>query len=116
MHYCLDSGVHLMTQVRLGDIIEAKPGPNSIIWKNKISSKSVDFVITNSAFEILACVELDGKTHELEKRIKADTDKDFALKSAGVPIVRIKSNKVETTQEIRAQVDQAIKQLSPLHS
>lgn len=39
---------------------------------NKISSKSIDFVLVDEKCRILLCIELDGKSHNLKNRIERD--------------------------------------------
>lgn len=39
---------------------------------NKISSKSIDFVLVDEKCRILLCIELDGNTHKLKHRIERD--------------------------------------------
>ena len=75
----------ILAQVRLADIVGVKKGSNWQKWFNKISRKSVDFVICEKSFVVLACVELDGKTHSQEDRKKADQSKDESLQAAGIP-------------------------------
>jgi len=99
---------YVMAQVRLADIVGVKKSDSWQSWFNKISRKSVDFVICNKSFVVLACIELDGKTHEQEDRKKADNSKDEALNAAGVPIVRIDANKLPPTNEIKAMLENAV--------
>ena len=99
---------YVMAQVRLADIVGVKKSDSWQAWFNKISRKSVDFVICNKSFVVLACIELDGKTHEQEGRQKADNSKDEALNAAGVPIVRIDANKLPPTNEIKAMLENAV--------
>ena len=77
-------------------------------WFNKVSRKSVDFVICNKLFVVMACIELDGKTHEAEDRQKADGVKDEALQTAGIPILRIAASKIPSVEEIKALLKNAV--------
>lgn len=99
---------HVMAQVRLADIVGVKKCTSWQAWFNKISRKSVDFVICDKSLVVLACIELDGKTHEAEDRQKADIDKDQALKTAGIPILRIAASKIPSTEEIKALLEKAV--------
>jgi very-short-patch-repair endonuclease len=99
---------YVMAQVRLADIVGVKKSENWQSWFNKISRKSVDFVICNKSFVVLACIELDGKTHEQEDRQKADNTKDEALNAAGIPIVRINANALPPTNEIKTILENAV--------
>jgi len=98
---------YVMTQVRLADIVGVDKCKNWQTWFNKISRKSVDFVICDKSFAVLACIELDGKTHEQEDRQKADENKDEALKTAGIPIVRMTSN-LASTEEIKKLLENTV--------
>lgn len=99
---------YVMAQARLADIVGVKKSENWQKWFNKINSKSVDFVICNKSFVVLACIELDGETHEQEDRQKADIAKDEALQAAGIPIVRIEANKLSSTTEIKTMLENAV--------
>lgn len=99
---------YVMAQVRLADIVGIKKCDNWQSWFNKINRKSVDFVICNKSFVVLACIELDGKTHTQEDRQKADRDKDEALIAAGIPIVRIEAGKEPATEEIKNLLGKAV--------
>lgn len=99
---------YVMAQVRLADIVGVKKSENWQTWFNKVSSKSVDFVICDKSFVVLACIELDGKTHDEEDRQKADGSKDAALKAAGIPVVRIEASKLASTEEIKAILEKAV--------
>jgi very-short-patch-repair endonuclease len=99
---------YVMAQVRLADIVGIKKTKNWQSWFNKISRKSVDFVICNKSLVVLACIELDGKTHEQENRQKADGDKDAALNAAEIPIIRIEASKLASTDEIKALLEKAL--------
>ncbi len=101
----------VMAQVRLADIVGVKKCDDWQSWFNKISRKSVDFVICDKAFVVLTCIELDGKTHELEARQKADNTKDEALSAAGIPVVRIHADKLPATDDIRIMLENAIVKL-----
>jgi hypothetical protein len=99
---------YVMAQVRLADIVGVKKCENWQSWFNKISRKSVDFVICNRSFVVQACIELDGKTHEQADRQKADNTKDDALNAAGISIVRIDANKLPPTNDIKIMLENAV--------
>ncbi len=99
---------YVMAQVRLADIVGVKKSKNWQAWFNKVSRKSVDFVICNKSLAVLACIELDGRTHEQDERQKADNDKDHALKTAGIPVIRIEASKLATTEEIKTLLEKAL--------
>jgi hypothetical protein len=96
---------YIMAQVRLADIVGVKKCDNWQTWFNKVSRKSVDFVVCDKSFVVLACIELDGETHEQADRKKADNAKDEALQAAGIPIVRIEANLLPTASEIKSMLE-----------
>lgn len=102
-------GYYVMAQVRLADIVGVKAKkPEFWTWFNPLKSKSVDFVICDKTLAILACIELDGKTHDNAERQKADQEKDLALNTAGIPILRIEANKITSTEEIKALLEKIL--------
>lgn len=80
------------------DIVSAK---KSLDWKEKgikrnyIKSKHIDFVILDNHYgNILAVIELDGKSHDTEKQGKYDKIKDDILNSVDVKFYRVKVGEV----------------------
>lgn len=90
-----DRGGHstIMAKVRLGDLVEStNNGADSQAALNKVQSKHVDFVLCDSkTLRPLVVIELDDATHGREDRRKADAAKGHALKSAGLPLLRVKA-------------------------
>lgn len=99
---------YIMAQVRLADIVGVDKCKNYMAWFNKISRKSVDFVVCEKSFEVVACIELDGSTHDQEERQKADGDKEEVLNAAGIPLVRISVSELPSSKEIEALLENAL--------
>lgn len=78
----------ILAQVSLYCILKVESKDEYMKYFNKIRSKSLDFVVCEKDFSIVAAIELDDRSHEREERIKADYEKDTALRSAGVRIIR----------------------------
>ena len=78
----------IFTQVSLSQVIKVRKEYNFKAWFNKINQKSLDFVVCRKDFSIVTAIELDDITHEKEERIIADKDKDKALESAGIRLIR----------------------------
>lgn len=95
----------------LADIVGVKKCAGWQAWFNKVSRNSVDFVICDQAFVVLACIGLDGKTHELEAIKKADDSTGEALNAAGIPVVRIDANKLPPAGDIKVMPENAIVKL-----
>lgn len=84
----------IISKVRLEDIVSAS---KALDWREKgikrnyIKSKHLDFVILDKQYgNILAVIELDGKSHNTEKQGKYDQIKDDILNTVGVKFYRIR--------------------------
>lgn len=78
----------VLAQVQLSRFLDVKKGHNYQAWFNKINRMSVDYLICNKDFEIIAAIELDDKSHERRRRKEVDLKKDRALEAAGLKIIR----------------------------
>jgi hypothetical protein len=76
----------VLTQVALSSVLDTTS--YEYTWRNIIDKKSIDFVICKIDFSVVVAIELDDKTHERADRKYADTRKNKALETAGVPLVR----------------------------
>lgn len=86
----------IFSQVRLADILFVDNNiDNSEYYKhfNKISSKSVDFLICKkdrkNGFEIICAIELDDPSHKQQKRIERDHFVNNAFKQASIELLRV---------------------------
>ena len=64
---------------------------------NRISQKTVDFLVCLKDFTVVAAVELDDSTHNEER----DTQRDEILKSAGIVAVRVYVNDIPSVEKLR---------------
>ena len=78
----------VLAQVQLSRLLGVKKGKNFVAWNNRINQKSVDFVVCRRDSSVVAVVELDDSTHDRASRRTADAQKDKALASAGVKVIR----------------------------
>jgi very-short-patch-repair endonuclease len=78
----------VLAQVQLSRLLGVKRGESFATWHNRINQKSVDFVVCRRDSSVIAVVELDDSTHNRPSRQNADAQKDKALASAGVKVVR----------------------------
>jgi len=92
----------VLAQVQVSRIVGIHQGPLWQTWFNKISRKSVDFLICRSDFSIAAAIELDDSSHDHEQRRLADADKNTALNGAGIKIVRWRVKSLPSVDLIRA--------------
>lgn len=91
----------VLAQVQVSQIVGIKKGPLWQTWFNKISRKSVDFLVCLKDFTIVAAIELDDSSHERDDRKKADADKDAALMGAGYKVIRWSANSLPSVDVIR---------------
>lgn len=92
----------VLAQVQLSQIVGIKKGKGWQSWFNKISRKSVDFLVCLKDFTIVAAIELDDSTHNREDRKTKDADKDTALTGAGINVIRWKVKDMPSVKEIRS--------------
>lgn len=78
----------LFAKVRMADIIQ--PTNNNYHLLNKIIRKHLDFVILSKKGNTICAIEIDDNSHNKPQQKINDTYKNFALKEAGIPIIRIK--------------------------
>jgi hypothetical protein len=80
-----DMNLVICPQVPLYEIVK------NIEYKdfNRISSKSIDFVITEQNLKIKLCIELDDYTHKQAKRTKRDNFVNKLLSEIKIKILRI---------------------------
>jgi very-short-patch-repair endonuclease len=92
----------VLAQVALSSLVGIKERPDRRMWFNRISQKSVDFVLClPNDFTVVTVIELDDLSHARPDRVRADTAKDVALRVAGHPIVRLKARPTPSVAEIR---------------
>lgn len=78
-------------KVRLLDVIEGE-NPRDQAARNKVMSKHLDFVLTESrSSRIVAAIELDDASHLRPDRVARHAFVDHAMKSAGVPLIRFRA-------------------------
>lgn len=97
----------VLAQVQVSQIVGIKRGKNTQAWFNKISRKSVDFLICKKDASIVAAIELDDKSHEQPDRVKADADKNTALRAAGITLVRWEARNLPAMDDIQAAITAA---------
>jgi very-short-patch-repair endonuclease len=84
----------IFPKVRLADLFIAYEESRQTAF-NKISRKHVDCVIVAMPEGVsLVGIELDGPSHENERQQAHDADKDAAFKAAGLPLLRVATNRL----------------------
>jgi hypothetical protein len=91
----------VFSQVALSQLIGLNPGA---AWslRNRYSQLVADFVICDYAYQPLAVVELDGRTHDHPKQVEADARKVAVLNAAHLDLVRLNAASLPTEQELKA--------------
>lgn len=103
----------IFSQVQLSRMIEPTEdvGKERQFWFNRVCRQSVDFVLVDKDLQtVLLAIELDDWTHESQARQRQDAKKDKALASAGIPIMRFHAGKMPSSQIIRHDVLQVLRQ------
>jgi hypothetical protein len=85
-------GYIVLAQVQLSRVLGVKPGHNVQSWNNRINRMSLDFLICQKDSSIVAAIELDDRSHNLESRKEQDIKKNGALAAAGVRLIRWQVN------------------------
>ncbi len=78
----------VLAQVPLSRIVRVRKGHPWREWQNRISQKSVDYLICERDFSIVAAIELDDASHREPARARADAVKNRALAAARIPLLR----------------------------
>jgi hypothetical protein len=85
----------VFAQVRLIDLVEVPRGVRGCpYWFGKVRHKHVDFVLCEpaTAAPVLA-IELDGASHQSGVQQQRDAEKDAILRQAGLPLLRVGTQK-----------------------
>lgn len=85
-----DTNLSIFAKTRLVDLFTIKENKNKLGYFNKIKAKHIDFIICKNNGKILACIELDDKSHETQKRIKRDILVDKLFNDLKLPLYRFK--------------------------
>ena len=96
----------VLAQVPLTRFLRVKMGQPWLEWHNRISQKSIDYLVCDRDFAIIAAIELDDRSHDAVARKKADVTKNRALAAAHVPLVRWRVTALPTAQTIRSAIDE----------
>ncbi len=100
---------HIFAQVSLGQLLYAAADSRSAqaSARNRYDRKTVDFLICDpKTLRPLVAIELDDSTHNRPNRQTRDEQVDELLKSAGLPLVRVKARRTYNTRELEAAIGQ----------
>lgn len=96
-------------KVRVADLIECSPAA----WKaygQKTAGQHVDFVLlAPKDLRIVACIELDDRSHRTERAYQKDKVKTEILYEAGIPLVRVPVRREYDKKELKKQIKDTLK-------
>lgn len=95
----------VLAQVPLSRFLRVRLGQPWREWQDRIGRKSIDFLICDRDFAIIAAIELDDRSHDRAARVRSDATKNRALAAAGIPLVRWRATALPGSGTIRALVD-----------
>lgn len=95
------NNLNVFSQVALYEIIKYK----NIKDFNKIKSKTIDFVITDSNCKIKLCIELDDPTHIKENRQKRDEFINKLFKDLDIKLLRIPTQNYYNIKELEKNIN-----------
>ncbi|BBM67909.1 hypothetical protein VA249_45550 (plasmid) [Vibrio alfacsensis] len=89
----LPSEVTVCCKVRLADLCYPTNRKNISAF-NQISRKHIDFVLIEQvSSKVICAIELDDRSHNSKSAQHRDSVKNYALKSAGINLIRVKASK-----------------------
>ena len=81
---------HVFAKVRMEDVVSTRgPQVRRFIAHRSIKARSIDFVLTDSAFRPLVAVDIDGRPRRAGVAAAPDEFEDRMLSLAGVPLLRL---------------------------
>ncbi len=98
---------HVLAQVSLRQLVwfpgNGQSNRGRGVWQNKVATKSVDFVLCESAtLRPLLAIELDEPSHAEPARQSRDADVEAVLDAAGLPLLRVLTSRNDDTRELNA--------------
>lgn len=99
---------YIFPQVSLGSLLKVdKQGEEYWAYMNKISRKSIDFVIVDkTSFNALLVIELDDKSHNMYKREDRDAFLKDALNQANIDFIRFPVRSSYSPNDIHKELSQ----------
>ena len=97
-------------KVRLADLIDC----NASAWEShgkKISGMHADFVLVGPKdTRIVACIELDDRSHNAASTYERDKIKINALKNAAIPLIRFPAKRIYDKKAIKTAIKVALRE------
>lgn len=81
---------------------------NYMLGFNKINRKHIDFILCDQDLRLKLGIELDDRSHELDKTGVNDSIKDMIFRQNGIPLVRVKAKYNYTSEYIDSHLRKVI--------
>lgn len=94
----------ILAQVQLSRFIGVNKGHDFNSWFNKINRMSIDFLVCEKDFSIIAAIELDDNSHNRAVRQEADDKKNRVLNAAKVRLIRWHVNSKPDINQIKREI------------
>ena len=95
---------HVFPQVAMSAFLREAERRNG--GRNAFAQKYVDFLVCERrTFRPLYVIELDGRSHGSDKAKAKDAERDAMLASAGIPVRRYTSSKIDFTVILRDHIE-----------
>jgi len=94
----------IFAKVRVADVLLPVSTKDRSRWRsafNKVACKHFDYVLCDHDLHILAAIELDDASHNRKDRQERDIFLEWACKSAGFPLIRVKTAKHYDKEALR---------------
>ena len=105
----IDGRYHIFAKVRVADAIT--PDEKKDHWQsafNKIKAKHFDYILCDDDLNIIAAIELDDSSHQRPDRIERDIFLNKACRSAGLPLIRFRTNQDYLPSQIYKTIKKSI--------
>lgn len=98
------NNLNIFSQVALYEIVTSK----NIKDFNKIKSKTIDFVITDTNCKIKLCIELDDPTHIKENRQQRDKFIEDLFNQLNIKLIRIPVQSYYNLKQLEEKIKESI--------
>jgi hypothetical protein len=107
----LPPDLHVFAKVRLADLVWIpRRHPRRRVHLYRVLPKHIDFVVCDSArISPLVAIELDDSSHQRPDRVERDTFVNEALRTAGLPLVRVPVKNSYSLKEMQKLVSEALR-------
>lgn len=101
---------YIFSQVSIRSLLDTdKRGKEYLHYFNRISSKSVDFVLVEkSTMEVALVLELDDRSHSYPDRMRRDETVNAAFKAAGVRMLRVMNQRSYDLETVKSEIGRAL--------